>query len=170
VVAWVPDPEAPGRRAQLEAAVDAAPAALGPAVAPERAAVSLARAQAALALAAEGRLDGAALVVADDHLPALLLHGGDATVAADLSRRALAPLAELRPRARARLRATLRAWLDNPGQVTVVAGELHVHPQTVRYRMAQLRELFGDRLDDAEERFRLALALRADGGGGGTSS
>ena len=167
VVAWVSDPEAPGRRAQLEAAVDAAPAALGPAVAPERAAVSLARAQAALALAAEGRLDGAALVVADDHLPALLLHGGDATVAADLSRRALAPLAELRPRARVRLRATLRAWLDNPGQVTLVAGELHVHPQTVRYRMAQLRELFGDRLDDAEERFQLALALRADGGGGG---
>ena len=49
-----------------------------------------------------------------------------------------------------------------------MAGELHVHPQTVRYRMAQLRELFGERLDDAEERFQLALALRV--GSGGTSS
>jgi hypothetical protein len=27
--------------------------------------------------------------------------------------------------------------------------------------MAQLRELFGERLDDAEARFELALALRA---------
>jgi PucR C-terminal helix-turn-helix domain len=165
VVAWVPDPEAPGRRAQLEAAVEGRPAALGPGVVPERAAVSLARARAALALAAEGRLDGRALVVADEHLSALLLHGGDATVAADLARRVLAPLADLRPRAHARLRATLRAWLDNPGQVTRVAAELHVHPQTVRYRLSQLRELFGDRLDDAEERFQLALALRASDDG-----
>ena len=36
---------------------------------------------------------------------------------------------------------------------------LYVHPQTVRYRMAQLRELFGDRLDDPEEVLRLTLAL-----------
>ena len=57
---------------------------------------------------------------------------------------------------------TLRAWLDHPGQVTRVAGELHVHPQTVRYRVAQLRELFGERLEDADARFELALALRAE--------
>ena len=43
-----------------------------------------------------------------------------------------------------------------------MAGELHVHPQTVRYRVAQLRELFGDRLEDADARFELALALRAE--------
>jgi DNA-binding PucR family transcriptional regulator len=55
----------------------------------------------------------------------------------------------------------LRAWLDHPGQVTRVATELHVHPQTVRYRVAQLRELFGERLDDPDARFELALALRA---------
>jgi DNA-binding PucR family transcriptional regulator len=36
-----------------------------------------------------------------------------------------------------------------------------VHPQTVRYRMAQLRDLFGARLDDHDARFELALALRA---------
>jgi DNA-binding PucR family transcriptional regulator len=41
-----------------------------------------------------------------------------------------------------------------------VAAQLHVHPQTVRYRMARLRELFGDRLDDAEARFELQVALR----------
>jgi DNA-binding PucR family transcriptional regulator len=101
------------------------------------------------------------LVAADEHLAALLLHGGDATLAADLAERALAPLAALRPAARARLSATLHAWLDHPGQVQPVAERLHVHPQTVRYRMAQLRELFGERLDDPDARFELALALRA---------
>src|SRR5919206_32203 len=72
-----------------------------------------------------------------------------------------AQLAGLRPAARARLSATLRAWLDHPGQVQPVAERLHVHPQTVRCRMAQLRELFGERPDDPDARFELALALRA---------
>jgi hypothetical protein len=161
-IAWVPDPEAPGRRAQLEAALDGAPAALGPAVTVERATLSLVRARAAHALVLDGHVNGGPLVVADEHLPALLLHSGDSALAADLAASALAPLAELRPGARSRLRATLRAWLDHPGQVTRVAGDLHVHPQTVRYRVAQLRELFGDRLDDPDARFELALALRAD--------
>ena len=42
-----------------------------------------------------------------------------------------------------------------------MAGELDVHPQTVRYRLKQLRELFGERLEDPEARFELSLALRA---------
>jgi hypothetical protein len=163
-MAWVPDPEAPGRRAQLEAALEGAPAALGPAVALARAAHSLARARAAHALLLEGRLGEGPLVVADDHLAELLLHGGDTTLAADLAARALAPLGELRPKAAARLRETLRVWLDHPGQVQAVAERLHVHPQTVRYRVAQLRELFGARLDDPDARFELSLALRSEPG------
>jgi hypothetical protein len=161
-IVWVPDPDAPGRRAQLEAALDGVPAALGPAVALGRAPLSLLRARAAHALALEGLVDAGGLVVADEHLPALLLHGGDRTLAADLATATLAPLDDLRPGPRARLRATLRAWLDHPGQVTRVAADLHVHPQTVRYRVAQLRELFGERLEDPDARFELALALRAE--------
>ena len=42
-----------------------------------------------------------------------------------------------------------------------VAAALDVHPQTVRYRLKQLRELFGDALEDPEARFELSLALRA---------
>jgi hypothetical protein len=165
-VAWLPDPEAPGRRAQLEAALEGTPAALGPAVALPRAAHSLARARTAHALMLEGRLAADAIVAADDHLAELLLHGGDTTLAADLATRVLAPLHELRPKAAVRLRETLRAWLDHPGQVQAVAERLHVHPQTVRYRVAQLRELFGDALDDPEARFELALALRSEPGEG----
>ncbi|QEC46215.1 PucR family transcriptional regulator [Baekduia soli] len=160
-IAIVPDPDGPGRHGELEAALAGVPAALGPTVGLERAARSVARAQAALGLLEAGLLaaEPGALLVADEHLPALLLHG-DGALAADLAARALAPLHEVRDGVRARLGETLRAWLDEPGQVTRVAERLHVHPQTVRYRVAQLRELFGERLDEPEARFELALAVR----------
>ena len=35
-------------------------------------------------------------------------------------------------------------------EVEEVATALFVHPQTVRYRMTQLRDLFGDRLTDGK--------------------
>jgi hypothetical protein len=161
VLAFVGDPGAPGRRGQVAAAVDGRPAVLGPAVALERAARSLRRARAAHALLLAGRLPAAPLTVADEHLPALLLHGADAHAATDLAVRVLAPLDALGPGPRARMHATLRAWVDQPGQVKRMAAALHVHPQTVRYRLGQLRELLGDQLDDAEARFAYALALRA---------
>jgi hypothetical protein len=158
-LAFVPDPEAPGRHAELTNALDGMPAALGPTVPLDRAAGSLARAQAAFGLQDSGVLPASSPLVCDEHLPTLMLHG-DGALAADLAARALAPLDGVRAGARARLTETLRAWLDEPGQVSRVAERLRVHPQTVRYRMAQLRELFGDRLDDADARFELALALR----------
>ena len=49
---------------------------------------------------------------------------------------------------------------------TSIAAALHVHPQTVRYRMGRLREIYGDRLDDPDARFELELALRSQGNGG----
>ena len=61
---------------------------------------------------------------------------------------------------RANLALTLQAWLRSPGQRKTIAHELGVHPQTVRYRMARLRELFGEQLDDPDGRFELELALR----------
>jgi DNA-binding PucR family transcriptional regulator len=42
-----------------------------------------------------------------------------------------------------------------------MARELHVHPQTARYRVARLRELLGAQLDDPDARFELEVALRA---------
>src|SRR5213076_2476012 len=113
-------------------------------------------------LSVQGRLSptGQSLIVAEDHLPALLL-AAEPGLAAELARIRLAPLDALGPGPRERLAATLRAWLDRPGQVQAVAAGLGVHPQTVRYRLKQLRELFGTSLDDPEARFELALALRA---------
>jgi DNA-binding PucR family transcriptional regulator len=123
------------------------------------AAVSFARATAALALA-----DGSpALIVASEHAGRLLLRS-DQSLAEELASERLAPLAELSPRQRARMVETLRAWLAEQGRLSPVAARLGVHPQTVRYRLARLRELFGGALDDPDERFWLELALRASDG------
>jgi DNA-binding PucR family transcriptional regulator len=62
---------------------------------------------------------------------------------------------------RDRLLETLGAWLSHQRHTPRIATELHVHPQTVRYRIAKLRELLGDALETAEGRFELELALRA---------
>jgi hypothetical protein len=155
---WLPDPDAPARRRQVAAQIGDDPVALGPTVPWPRAAESLRRAAAAYRLAVSGRAP-AGLVVAEDHLATLLL-AADRGLAVDLAASRLAPLAGLADGPRARLTETLRAWLDRPGQVQAVAAELGVHPQTVRYRVRQLRDLFGTRLEDPEARFELALALR----------
>jgi hypothetical protein len=57
------------------------------------------------------------------------------------------------------LRTTLRSWLVQMGNRRAVADELGIHPQTVRYRLARLQELFGPALEDPEARLRLLLAL-----------
>jgi DNA-binding PucR family transcriptional regulator len=111
-------------------------------------------------LAQQGRIVAPWPVRADEHLLALLLHGGDATLAADLAAQALAPLEGLTPAARARTVQTLHAWLDEPGRIQQIAERLGIHPQTVRYRVARLYERFGEGLDDPERRFELSLALR----------
>ncbi len=162
-IVFVPDPDAPGRRRRIEAATDGRPVALGPTVEWQHASASAQRAIATQRLAAAGALPGdpaAGLIVAEDHLAHLLL-AADPRVAADLAASRLAPLADLADGPRARLTETLAAWLDRPGQVQAVAAALDVHPQTVRYRVRQLRDLFGDRLDDPDARFELSLALRA---------
>jgi PucR C-terminal helix-turn-helix domain len=161
VAALIPDPAAPGRRRELEAALRERPAALGPAVRWPDAAVSFARAREVLRLAGEGaiREDGG-LLLAERHNLSLLL-GADRRLARDVADQALAPLEGETELSRDRLRTTLDAWLRHRGRTEAVARALHVHPQTVRYRLARLRELFGARLDDPDGRFELELALRS---------
>jgi hypothetical protein len=94
----------------------------------------------------------------EDHLAQLVVRA-DLDALADLRARVLAPLEDLRPASRARLEETLRSWLLHQGRREAVAVELHVHAQTVRYRMGQLRELYGDQLDDPATVLDLLLAL-----------
>ena len=155
--AWLvlPDPDGPGRPAVIDRALQAAPAAIGPTVAPGDAARSLRWARLALDVAATGT----GPLRAADHLADLILLQ-DADLAALLVRSRLAALDPLSPGERERLTATLAAWLAHQRHTPAIANELHVHPQTVRYRIARLRELLGDDIDTAEGRFQLGLALR----------
>ena len=100
----------------------------------------------------------ARIVDTEEVLPELLV-AADPAALADLRARALAPLADLSPAVAARLTETLRAWLLHRGRRDDVAAALFVHPQTVRYRMGQVRELFGDSLDDPRVTLELTLAL-----------
>jgi PucR C-terminal helix-turn-helix domain len=104
------------------------------------------------------RPDDEATYDTEEHLADLVL-AADRDAVADLRARVLAPLADLRPATQQKLAETLRAWLLHQGRRDDVAAALFVHPQTVRYRMGQLRELYGDRLDDPAVVRDLTLAL-----------
>jgi sugar diacid utilization regulator len=94
----------------------------------------------------------------EEYLAELVLTA-DPSAYADLRTRALAPLEKLRASSADKLTETLRSWLLHHGRRDAVAAELFVHPQTVRYRMGQLREVFGDRLEDPRSILELTLAV-----------
>lgn len=85
----------------------------------------------------------------ETHL-AELVRTADADALADLRERALAPLGDLKPASAEKLADTFAAWLRHHGRRDEIAAALFVHPQTVRYRMGQLRDLYGDRLTDPD--------------------
>jgi len=91
-----------------------------------------------------------------------LLLAASPRLTADLVARRLGALSDMTPGARERAIATLRAWLDAHGDVSAAADVLHVHRQTVRYRLSVLRDALGDvALDDPAARLELELALHA---------
>jgi PucR C-terminal helix-turn-helix domain len=154
-----PDPDGPGRRAQLEGAAGACALALSPSGELSDLPAAWSIAASALAAMEAGVLPPAGLLPVDDHLAELLVFEGGALVAW-LAARRLAPLDSLTARARERMAETALAYVRHGGNAVAMAAELHVHPQTARYRTAKLRELFGDQLDDPDARFELEIALR----------
>jgi DNA-binding PucR family transcriptional regulator len=56
---------------------------------------------------------------------------------------------------------TLRAYLDSFGDVAAAARWLHVHPNTVRYRVRRIEQALGTSLADPDVRLLLSLSLRA---------
>jgi hypothetical protein len=155
-----PDPGGPGRLDQLRRATSKAPLAVGPATDPAQAAKSWEMATSLLFATQTGAIAGEGLLRAEDHLVDLLLAGNRQLTSLLVVRR-LAPLDGLTDRARERMRETALAYVRHHGNAVAMADELHVHPQTARYRIARLRELIGDDLDDPDRRFELELALRA---------
>jgi DNA-binding PucR family transcriptional regulator len=155
----VPDPSGPGQAQMLDHAFRGHRAAIGPAVPLASAAMSLRWAREALELSGRGVLPRGLLRCAD-HMATLVVFKDEELVGV-LAESRLAPLAHLRPTQQDRLAETLLAWLRHGRGAGEVAAKLHVHPQTVRYRLRQLEELYGDQLADPDIRFELEIALRA---------
>lgn len=141
VAVLVPD----ATRAVLMRVVTGTSAIVGPTLAWQGAAASYRRASALAALVQERPVD------TEEHLVDLILTG---EALADLRAQVLVPLGD-----NERLRETLRSWLLHQGRRDAVAADLFVHPQTVRYRMGQIREIYGERLNNPDEVLKLVVAL-----------
>lgn len=95
---------------------------------------------------------------ADAWLDRFLLGAATAT---ELAQQVLAPLADLTPNRRATVLETLEAYLDCGGSVTAMADALHMHRQSVNYRVSNLRRALGPALATAEGRLALHVAVKA---------
>jgi len=136
-------------------------AVIGPAVRLTEAPRSLLWARRTLRLVQRGVLPDNPVTRYSDHLSTLWLLA-DEFLVRELCTRSLAPFDDLTPKQRARLGETLLIWLQSRGSAPEIAKKLKVHPQTVRYRMHQLIDLFGDRLNNADDRLDMEIALRAE--------
>ncbi|MEU0571354.1 helix-turn-helix domain-containing protein, partial [Nonomuraea sp. NPDC005983] len=104
---------------------------------------------------------GGAVVTSDEiYTHALLL----ATVPGDIRRsftdRLLTPLLDYDRRHQSDLVLTLGTFLDCAGSWNACAERLHVHVNTVRYRIRRVEELTGRNLSGMADRVDFFLALR----------
>jgi hypothetical protein len=160
----VPDPDRPGGLPFLTDLPHPWVTVVGPTVAAGEAGTSLHWARQTLTLMERGIIarrpgDGPVVHWAD-HLPTLVLFQRE-ELPRMMAERLLAPLLDLRPREAERLGGTLLACLQHGFNIKGAAKALHVHPQTVRYRINQLQGLFGDALYATDRRLEMEMALHA---------
>ncbi|WP_344839150.1 helix-turn-helix domain-containing protein [Actinocorallia longicatena] len=154
----VPDPDGPGRRKMLEHGLKEWIAVAGPTVPLTEAARSRDWAGQGLGLAARGLVPTDDLVIATEHLPSLVILRQEDLVG-QVAERRLGPLLSLRPRQRHVLARTLLACLESGFNATEVATRLHMHAQTIRYRVRQLEGLLGEGMYDPAQRLELHMVL-----------
>ncbi|MGH3168996.1 MAG: PucR family transcriptional regulator [Trebonia sp.] len=155
----IPGPVAETRESALTAALDRYRIAIGLTVPLDLAADSLRWAQHVLTLAEDGVIPPAPLIRCEDHLVELWLLS-DMTLARQITERQMGVLAQIPAHERAWLIDTFEPWLERRGTATEIAAMLGVHVQTVRYRIKQLKEIFGDAIDDPDSRLAFELTLR----------
>jgi sugar diacid utilization regulator len=155
--AIVCDPDGPGRRTPMSAALSGAGAVVGPTVPLAQLPLTVRVTAAGHRLLAAGVVHDNPMFVAD-HYDAIML-ARDPWLAGRLREQVLAPLAGLPDTTRARLEETLAAWLAAMGDRQATARALQVHPQTVRYRLRQLSDLYGEAWSDPTLRLKLTLAV-----------
>jgi sugar diacid utilization regulator len=112
-----------------------------------------------------GRDDGPEVAtLADVQSSVLLAHLGDELERhPELRHPALAELIAQDERNGSSLAASLLAWLEAQQNVQTAADCLHVHPNTLRYRLRRVREIAAIDLDDSDQRLATWLELRLRG-------
>ncbi|ROQ26363.1 PucR-like helix-turn-helix protein [Streptomyces sp. PanSC19] len=156
----IPGPLTAQRLAMLDSGLAGTPAVVGLTVPPVQAAHSIRWARHVLRLIDDGIVADAPLVHCEEHLTTLWLLS-DPALTAQLAARELAPLDGLSGTRRERLVETLRVHVSTRAPAEQVGEMLGVHAQTVRYRLRNLDNHFGDRLLDPDHRFALEAALRS---------
>lgn len=105
-------------------------------------------------------------VVAGDEIAAhhLLLANTPDELRRTLRRRLLGPVEDYDAVRGGELLRSLRVFLERSGSWRAAAGELHVHVNTLRYRIGRVESLLGRDLADFTTRVDLYLALQIEGG------
>ncbi|WP_147384902.1 PucR family transcriptional regulator [Nocardioides cavernaquae] len=116
-----------------------------------------ARQEARLALAAA--TPGSAEVIRFEEHPLAVLVAASSDAATSLVRRALGPVLVLPADEAAIILETARTWLAAGGSTSAAAKTLHLHRNTVRYRLRRLEELVGCDLTHPVDAARIHVAL-----------
>lgn len=184
----IPDPDGPGQERLISASVRGRGAALGPTVPLTCGAVSLRWANHGLSLVEKGILapepvarpraqgrggstvsgperrgeiaDRARVVRCVDHLPTLVASMSRDLVAAAAASR-LGALQEIPAARRDPLVRTLLTYMASGDNAVVTARMLHIHQQTVRYRIRRLEELCGVEIFEPAHRLEVMIILHA---------
>jgi len=121
---------------------------------------SFAEASTALELARSRPEAGQVLTPADLGLLAVLGRGQQKKPLRELVTQALEPLVAADRQSGSEYLKTLHTYLSADRHLERAACELHVHVNTLRYRLGKIQELLGVDLHDVDARFVLELALR----------
>jgi GAF domain-containing protein len=116
-----------------------------------------------LDVARRRRKPGEVVPAADLGFYGLLARGTGRGSLETMVEQALGPLLESDAQSGSDYVRTLDAYLSCDRHLERTAAALHVHPNTVRYRIAKAQEKLGVDLHDVEHRFLLELALRVQG-------
>ncbi|MFD0692139.1 PucR family transcriptional regulator [Actinomadura fibrosa] len=156
----VPDPDGPGQDRLLSALFRRHPGVMGPTVPLNQGAVSLHWARKAARLMQRGVLPRRGVVRCVENLSVLAASQCEDLVHA-ASVRHLRPLLELPARRRETLASTLLTYLRCGENAITTAEQMHVHPQTIRYRVRTIQKLYGDEFVGPDNRLDMMLTLNA---------